>query len=259
MNSHYSELKDLPQLRGSLNTIVSVKHNQGMRRPPSLSESYAWDPDNIERLQYEQQKAATIIIPEQLPIQPPPLQITTISNETIIINFSLRLLFHISFISLFESLFFFFYVSTLEDSGILNVVGGFIQSAVHTCSNSTQFERIWINTILSYFINTSQIYSNGEAALVSRSIQNTKLMMRSWYYVGGCSGLCFLMVIYAKFRHIRIFWKNVILENAALVILLAAYEYMFFSTIITPYVPITGDEIAERAVKQLNMSCGLFY
>jgi hypothetical protein len=256
MNSHYSELKDLSQLRGSLNTIVSVKHNQGMRRPPSLSESYAWDPDNIERLQYEQQKA--IRIPEQtVSIEPPPIP-TTSSNETIVINFSLRLLFHISFISLFESLFFFFYVSTLEDSGILNVVGGFIQSAVHTCSNSTQIERLWINTILSYFINASQIYSNGQTALATRSIQNTKLMTRSWYYVGGCSGLCFLMVVYAKFRRIRIYWKKVILENAALVILLAAYEYMFFSTIITPYVPITGDEIAEHAVKQLNTSCGLF-
>lgn len=252
MNSHYSELKDLPQLRGSLNTIVSIKNNQGMRRPPSLSESCAWNTDNIERLQYEQQK--TIVLP------PEPVHITAVvpTNETKLINFILKLLFHISFISLFESLFFFFYVSTLEDTGILNVIGGFIQSAVHSCANSTQSEKNFVNAILLYFVNPATISTNSQYALQSRSLINAKLMTRSWYYVGGCTGICIGMVGYAKCRRIHIYWKKVILENVAMVILLAAYEYMFFSTIITPYQPITGDEIAERVVQQLNSSCGLF-
>lgn len=256
MNSHYSELKDLPQLRGSLNTIVSIKTNVGMKRPPSLSESYAWDPDNIERLHYVQQKeaAAEAILPE--PIVP---SIHYGPNlETRIINFLLRLLFHISLISVFESIFFFLYVSTLEDTGILNVVGGFIHSAVQSCINISANERTVIQLVLPYFINTNQIIANGDTALQERNTSNTLLLNLSWYYVGGCCGLFVCTASYGRCRKIKIDWRKIVFENAAMIVLLAAYEYMFFTTIIKPYRPITGDEIAQQAVNQLNSSCGLF-
>ncbi len=266
MNSHYSELKELPQLRGSLNTIVSIKTNTGMRRPPSLSESYAWDPDNIERLHYVQQQthreteeAAAAVVSEPVPEQPlPVINYPDNAAETKAINFCLRLLFHISLISIFESIFFFFYVSTLEDDGILNVVGGFISSAVHSCSNITSVERIWINDALGYFFNVDQIEIQGNNALTARNQTNSVLMNRSWYYVGGCSGLFIACLGYAQCRRVRIYWKKLFLENFAMILMLAAYEYMFFSTIIKPYTPISGDEIAQHAVYQLNASCGLF-
>jgi hypothetical protein len=265
MNSNYNELKDLPQLRGSLNTIVSIKTNAGMRRPPSLSESYAWDPDNIERLHYvqqqEQQEQQQQALRQSAPPapDPPPLVINyPDSSETIAINFILRLLFHISLISIFESIFFFFYVSTLEDNGILNVVGGFISSAVQSCSNTTSTEREWANEVLLYVFNVSQIDSSGNNALAIRSQTNNLLMNRSWYYVGGCSGLFVACLGYSQCRQICIYWKKLLLENFAMILLLATYEYMFFSTIIKPYTPISGDEIAQRAVHQLNASCGLF-
>lgn len=265
MNSHYSELKDLPQLRGSLNTIVSVKTNHGMRRPPSLSESYAWDPDNIERLQYVQQKeaaaAADVAIAGVETPEPPavvPFVPYTPNAETRILNFILRLLFHISLISIFESLFFFFYVSTLEDTGILNVVGGFIQSASNSCMNLTVADISFINTVLGYFVNVSHVDTQGSLALATRNISNQRLMNMSWYYVGGCCGLFVATTAYAKCRQISIYWQKIIGENAAMILLLAVYEYMFFTTIIKPYTPITGDEIAQRAVHQLNASCGLF-
>jgi hypothetical protein len=261
MNSHYSELKDLPQLRGSLNTIVSIKNNLGMRRPPSLSESYAWDPDNIERLHYVQQKESGAAVPTPAAQETPePISIrdTQPNTETRILNFLLRLLFHISLISIFESLFFFFYVSTLEDTGILNVVGGFIDSAAHSCMNLTVPDKSFINAVLTYFVNVNQVDSQGSLALTTRSISNQRLMNISWYYVGGCCGLFIAASSYAKCRRIKIYWGKIIGENAAMILLLAAYEYMFFTTIIKPYTPITGDEIAQRAVLQLNASCGLF-
>lgn len=255
MNSHYSELKDLPQLRGTINTIVSIKNNQNMRRPPSLSESYAWDPDNIERLHYVQQKEAAASTVATVTTEPPDVRP---SVETRVINFMLRLLFHISLISIFESVFFFYYVSTLEDTGILNVVGGFIQSAIHSCLNITESQRAVINNILLYFVNVNQIEFNGSSALSMRNASNAVLMNTSWYYVGGCCGLFVTTVTYAKCRQITIYWRKIIFENAAMIVLLALYEYMFFTTIIKPYTPITGDEIIQRAVYQLNASCGLF-
>ena len=264
MNSHYSELKDLPQLRGSLNTIVSIKTNVGMKRPPSLSESYAWDPDNIERLHHVQQQeaaaadAAAASIPEPEPIRHLITPQQGPDLETRALNFILRLLFHISLISVFESVFFFFYVSTLEDTGILNVVGGFINSAVQSCVNISQTERRFIQVLLPYVIDTNVIDIDGTSAYQERNTSNNQLMNRSWYYVGGCCGLFVATASYAKCRQVKIYWYKIIIENAAMITLLALYEYMFFTTIIKPYTPITGDEIAQRAVHQINSSCDLF-
>jgi hypothetical protein len=266
MNSHYSELKDLPQLRGTLNSVVSIKTNTGMKRPPSLSESYAWDPDNIERLHYVQQQeaaAAEAIETDTLAaiVLEPPVSISTHQRpdtETRCLNFMLRLFFHISLISIFESIFFFFYVSTLEDDGILNVIGGFINSAVQSCLAIPSDERAFVQGILLYFVDAQQVDSKGSAAFQTRNTSNALLMNRSWYYVGGCCGMFVSTAVYAKCRHKTIYWRKIILENAAMILLLALYEYMFFTTIIKPYTPITGDEIAQRAVYQLNSSCGLF-
>ncbi len=50
---------------------------------------------------------------------------------------------------------------------------------------------------------------------------------------------------------------KLVLENLVLVTILAAYEYTFFSTVIFPYNPITGQEILRNAVFTLQSDCGL--
>ncbi len=65
------------------------------------------------------------------------------------------------------------------------------------------------------------------------------------------------MVLYVNVRKIKIHWKNLLLENMGLVLMLAAYEYMFFSTIIFPYMPISGSEITQEAVQELQTTCGI--
>jgi hypothetical protein len=81
--------------------------------------------------------------------------------------------------------------------------------------------------------------------------------MRSWIYVGGLSGLFLLLTSVALARKIRVKWKKLVLENLVLVAILGAYEYTFFSTVIFPYTPITGDEIARNAVYEFQGRCGL--
>jgi hypothetical protein len=39
--------------------------------------------------------------------------------------------------------------------------------------------------------------------------------------------------------------------------MLAIYEYMFFSTIIMPYLPISAEEIERNIVYELQNECGL--
>jgi hypothetical protein len=244
----YTELKELSAMKGSLNAVVS--HHHHLRRPPSLSESCAWNDFNVHRAS-EFFSEVSSESPKTL-VQTPPND-----SELFLVNTGLRFLFHITLISIFETIFFFMYISTLEDSGITKTINYFISSAVSSCTNFTEGERNMTDIFLDLFLNTTQISDQAHDSFYQRSMVNHHLFQRAWIYVGIVSGLFVLLTIYSCVRRIRVIWKPLILENIGLVTLLAAYEYMFFSTIIFPFEPLSAQEISENAVLQLQSSCGL--
>ena len=269
MFSQYIELKDPRALQGSLNVIISDQNR--LRRPPSLSESYAWDPNNIERTlasNYSSSANLNTLVPlintqsEQslsIPIQSQAQSLADHeTQQEIILNNIFRFLFHINLISLFETIFFFFYVSSLEDNGIVTTVNQLINGLVSTCSNFTETERQITNDILELLVNATQIINTGYAASQQRLQYNNTLFSKSWIYVGALSGLLAAFIGIVQYKKLKIQWKSLILENIGLVIILAVYEYMFFTTIIVPYHPITGPEIEQNTVFELQNHCGLF-
>lgn len=258
MDSAYCEMKSLPDLTGSLNSIVSQQYK--MRRPPSLSESFAWEPENVERAMRNTPSGTSInlLVTQESPSSPQ-LQPQTTSRtcEPFFVNILLRFLFHITLISIFESVFFFLYVSTLEDNGIQLTISDLTGRFLSSCSNLTPFEKNITNDLLFLFVNASQIIQNGDMAYDQRYATNTHLFNRSWIYVGSLGGLFSILTLYAIFRKIKIVWKELLLENIGLVTMLGVYEYMFFSTIIFPYTPVTAAEIERNLVLNLQSSCGL--
>ncbi len=90
-----------------------------------------------------------------------------------------------------------------------------------------------------------------------RASYNKSISNRAWAYVGAMSGLFVIAVGYIRVRKIKIYWKQVILENITMVLLLALYELMFFDTIIYPYEPVSTAEIERNAVEVLQGSCGI--
>lgn len=70
-------------------------------------------------------------------------------------------------------------------------------------------------------------------------------------------GIFVMALVYIRLRRIEIRWRNVILENVCMVLLLALYELMFFNTIIYPYHPISTAEIGRNAVERLQNECGI--
>jgi hypothetical protein len=145
----------------------------------------------------------------------------------------------------------------LEDNGILSTIDYFVSSAVASCSNLTAEEREISNRFLELFLNTSQIAAQSQSALLERTLFNNQLLQRSWIYVGAVSLLFVSLAIYSRARRISVHWKSLILENIGLVALLAAYEFMFFTTIIMPFRPISGQELSENAILQIQTTCGL--
>jgi hypothetical protein len=185
------------------------------------------DEDNINHYKYEKQIVATLI----------------------------KLLFHITLISIFETLFYFLYVSSLENNGIENAINTFIKAAIEDCYNMTIEQIEVIDNVLETYINASDVIQKGNTEKLVRHKYNKHISNIAWGYVSGLAGLFVILSVYTRVRKIKINWKNVVLENFAMVILLGLYELLFFNTIVHKYLPISTEELAQGAVEKLQTAC----
>jgi len=267
MADSYTELKGLPELKGSINLVVSEAYR--LRRPPSLSESHAWTPENVERAMSMSSVERQMTIPLLSEVAPQLIveqteqteqieQIEQIEQKTCCASLHILLisfLFHIFLISIFESVFFFFYVSVMENDGILKTVDGFVGKLVGSCEFMTPLEIQIADDLLTPYVNVSVIQANGNSAYQDRDRVNTRLVRLTWYYVAGLAALFMLAATTGWLRALRIPWRRLILENCGLVTLLGIYEAMFFTTIVYPYLPISGPEIAANTLLQIQDTC----
>ena len=125
-----------------------------LRRPPSYSDSFFFMPDDGDA-------------------PPSPLVVyTPAPKKNIRIKIAKRaisFLFHILLISIFETLFFFLFISKSEDEGIQNTIGGYVEGVVSQCSAWSKNESAAVSEILALFLNASDIlsaaYQSGEQRL----------------------------------------------------------------------------------------------
>lgn len=252
-----NELKTVDSMPGSINELIST--NNRLKRPPSLSESFAWTPENIARANLIPLISLSdkVDIDDIDPVVVAEPGIKYWRYEKQIVEVFIKLLLHILLISIFETLFYFLYVSALENNGIEVTVNTFINEAVTNCMNISPLEIQIIDDFLEPYINASQVISEGDNAGIQRMIYNELISRRAWAYVGGLMGLFSVLTVYIRCRRIKINWGYIIFENTAMVVLLALYELMFFNTIIYPYEPISTDEISRDAIRKFQGSCGI--
>ena len=241
----YEELKDGSSMgSNSINRMHSDIYH--LRRPPSLSDSFMFTAENIERAKSFRQTDTDV------PPNPGP------PTMEICMNLVLKFLFHILLIAVFETVFFFHYVSEMEDGGILSSIQYFSCGLVQTCRNMSTMERVFVNAYIAPYVNTTQIQRVGSAMFLQRTAANSALFVRSWIYVSAFGLVCcgWFVCVFWQYRSVR--YGSVCLETIGLVAILALYEIMFFTTIIMPYTPISSQEIAANTVLQLEDQCQLF-
>jgi cytochrome b subunit of formate dehydrogenase len=210
-------------------------------RPPSKSDSFL----------YEKGSYFGIQSPPPLPIEP------TLPRYLRILQFLYPFLFHITLISIFESAFFFAYVSTLEDNGILNTIQNYVNPLLQGCWNWTTEDKIYVQDILDLVLNGTTLSQEASAAEASRSTINASLMHRSWGYVGGLATFTTLLTGVLVWKKHPPKWKSLLIEQCSMVLLLAAYEWLFFRTIVLPYKAISVTEVNYYIVQELDTICNL--
>jgi hypothetical protein len=165
---------------------------------------------------------------------------------------------HVALIATFETLFFFQFVSGLADKGILSVVDRLSTTLFGGCQNLTLPARLELLGALDLLANVTGIVGYSEQAKAERAATNQRLQVASWLFTGGLYLLWIMGASAAYFcgkgRH-RVPWATILLENAVMIGLLAAYEGIFVNVIVLNYDSVTLPEIEDLAFNNAYDLC----
>jgi hypothetical protein len=216
-----------------------------LRRPPSYSESDI-------RLPRVASNLAPLV---ESPIPSPPRRAKRVPTLVKAHRWALRFSLHITLISLFETLFFWHFVSVTEDLALYGLVDDYTIGVFRGCSALTAQQRAALLSVVDFFINTTRVDGAGLAAAQQRSAFNTALLRQSWGYVGGFAAFTVALGAGAVGRRVEIHWRNIAAENLCLVVLLGLYEYMFFRTVVFPYKSVSIPELDSHVVDEFQNAC----
>jgi len=152
---------------------------------------------------------------------------------------------HIFFISTFETVFYFFFVSKSEDNGIKAAFNVYYTPLVQSCGNWSNMTHELLAEYVSYGPNKSVIDTRGFGATAERNQRNTELLNVSGMYSFFCAFLFLFFIFLAWKLGIKLKWRKLLVEHISFVTLLGLYEYFFFRTIIYRYSTISTDEINQ--------------
>lgn len=172
----------------------------------------------------------------------------THSNVPKYILFIIKCSLHILFISTFESIFYFLYISQSENTGILKVINVYYEPIVNDISNWTTPSKILLLDILNYEINKTAIDAAGSVSVERRRSYNNSLLDLSIVYSMVCLCMFGFMCGIVYFKKIQIKWQKLFIEQLSFIFLLALYEYFFYITIIYKYTTISTDELNQYIV-----------
>ena len=201
------------------------------KRPPSYSESFL----DIER---------------DLPYVPLPLEVRVapVKKSFGIFTFIVKSSIHLFLISVFETIFFFSYVSGKEDKAIEGTINTYYTPIKNSCPSWSNATRWIVYEILSNGHEIQKITSDGTDSYRDRIKINLQLL----YYSLAVSAV-FLSILGGVvgiliYRGIKINWVKTISENVMMVVLLGLYEYVFFMCIIYNYNSISTNELNSYIV-----------
>jgi len=211
-----------------------------MQRPLSYSDSYIVLSDkggslNLEPLQ---------LVPRRIPQKPPPPQPTW----HLMVGFVLKGSLHIFFISSFESIFYFLYVSKSEENAILDTINTYYMPLIAGCGTWSNLTRAILLDVANLGLNRSTVDASGAGAAQDRHNFNTTLVNTSILYSVVCLFIFFLTTAIIKYKNIAIDWSKLFIEHMSFVTLLALYEFFFFRTIIYKYKTVSTPELNEYLV-----------
>jgi len=169
-----------------------------------------------------------------------PANIIFIGKNMII--FILKTSIHIFFISIFETFFFFSFVSASENTGIINTINTFYEPIKDACPGwPGNIHEVLYEILIQ--LNISTVDADSTVGRNDRNAYNNGLFTDSQ----NISIIFLAVVVCLSFIHcvkgIRVPWTEIIVENVIMVGMLGIYEYLFFKEIIYRYNTLSKPEM----------------
>jgi len=235
-----------------------------IRRPPSYSDSLLYLPELSQAplVPYRPLQVQEPLLSPKTDIdeftQPrPPIPSRTFTVAETWYNRLLGFAFHITLISIFETIFFFQFVSQTEDKGLQKMVEGYINGILTSCDTWSSNTTLFVNDVLTDLINATAVYQQNQQAVQNRHSENDALQVKAWLYVIGLASVTGVTIVLGHQASLRFAWKRILVDNALMVTLLGIYEFLFFKTIIYNYQNLSLPELNEYVVNQLQQTCAL--
>jgi hypothetical protein len=162
---------------------------------------------------------------------------------------------HIFLLSLFETVFFFQYISQSENSGLQKTVDGYVNGILNSCGSWSQNTTTDVNELLSLILNVTEITEQGQQSYRDRTTFNHTLELQAWMYVLGLFLTVVLSSAIGYRASLRLAWRRILIDNGIMILLLGLYEWIFFRTIIYNYENISLPELNLFIVQQLQGTC----
>lgn len=169
----------------------------------------------------------------------------------ILMKKSLLFFTHLFLISLFEILFFNYFISGYEDLALNKLIISITQNLNNGCNNLNIQDKELIGYIFNNIVDINSLYNASQNAIVQREIYNKKLFNLAWYYFGGLLFLNILLIslnLYYKKAKL----KKILIDNFIMICILGLYEYLFFSTIVLKYENMSTPEIENSFFNKIN-------
>jgi hypothetical protein len=159
---------------------------------------------------------------------------------------------HLFLISLFETLFYFYYISKQEDEAIVSNLLTLTNSISYKCNLLPIEYRNEIIEILQNINNTEYF-----RAYDLRKMENDELFNYSMNYVYSFLIIIGVLgVLLGYYHNNRLKWKIMIMDTFIMIFILGIFEYNFFINIVKRYTPITKEELEYNIEKQIIINCG---
>lgn len=190
-------------------------------------------------------------IPNELPNELP----KTSNIYSIIYTKLLGFIFHLVLISVFELLFFNYYIIQYENNALISLSNSLINPIITSCQKLSNTSKIIVDGFINIFVNETTITNVALSDYNTRLIFNNKLFIQSIMYSSGVILVFLLLLSLNCYFRIKINYLVIILDNLVMICILGIYEYLFFKNIVFSYAMMSPNELIKNIMVNLLQSC----
>jgi hypothetical protein len=164
-------------------------------------------------------------------------------------------MFHLVLISIFEVIFFNYYIIQYENNALITLTDSLINPIITSCQSLSNTNKIIVDDFINIFVNDTILNNEAMSDYNNRQIFNHKLYL---YSIGYCIGviLLFLLLLGMNiFFKEKINFSMILLDNLIMICILGIYEFLFFKNIVFKYMLMSTNELIKNMVDNLLKSC----